>query len=158
KAAPSIVMRWETPAIAPERAAKMSNDDWLRAMAKHRTDNGMLDRSPRQLRETLKQRAKVEPTRFAALLDRVPDDIPLVYVEALIQSLGEPAGALPEAVLRAVRRFGPAADLSLRRMIAWTLEKHPSDIPDDILSLLEAWVRDPSLDTPHDAGSLDYLN
>lgn len=158
KHTPSVVMRWEASPIAPERAAKMSDEDWLRAMAKHRKDDGMIERSPRQLGEILKQRAEEEPGRFGALLDRIPDGVPLAYVKALIQSLGESAGALPQPVLRAVRRFAPAADLDLRRMIAWTLRKHPSDIPADILNILESWVRDPSLDTPHDARSLDYLN
>lgn len=155
---PSIVLRWESPPIAPERAAKMSNAQWLRAIAKHRKDDGMLERSPRRLADLLKEQAQSDPARFEPFLDLLPDDAPQVYVEALMQALAEPPRTLGDAVIRAIRRFGPGADLSLRRMIAWTLQKHPKEIPPDVLDLLEGWVRDPSLDTPHDAGSLDYLN
>jgi hypothetical protein len=156
--APSNVMVWESPPIAPERAAKMSDDDWLRAIGKHRNDDGMLERSPRRLADILKEQAKADPARFESLLDRFADDTPLVYVEALVQALAEPPRTLVDAVIRAIRKFGPVADLSLRRMIAWALEKHPKEIPPDVLDLLEGWVHDPTLDTPHDAESLDYLN
>jgi len=156
--APSVQMSWGTAPIAPDQAAKMSDDDWLRAMAKHRSDEGTMEHSSRRLGETLGQGAKDDPTRFAALLDRVPDDTPPQYIGALIQSLGDPAGKLPDAVLRAVRRFAPVADLSLRRTIAWTLQKHPPDVSADALDILEGWVGDPSLDTAHDTESLDYLN
>jgi hypothetical protein len=153
-----VTVRSEHPPIKPDRAARMSDDDWLRAMAKYRHTNDPMTASPRQLAESLKTAAKGEPQRFAALFDRLPDDTAQVYVGALVHALGEDRGSLSPQILENVRRFARNAESDLCRPIAWMLQNHPEDVDDAILEILEQWVKDPSLDHPHYATSLDYLN
>lgn len=114
--------------------------------------------SPRQLAESLKTEAKANPQRFAALFDRLPADTAQVYVAALVSALGEERGQLSPRIFNNVLRFAKHAESDLRRPIAWMLQKHSEDVRDEMLDVLEEWVRDPTLDHPHDATSLDYLN
>jgi hypothetical protein len=150
--------RGETSPITEEKARRMTDVDWLRALGKHKVQVHPLERSPRQLAEILKKLAAEDVIRFAAFFDRVPDDTSPVYVGALVEGLAEGAKALPDAVRRGIRRFAPTAPLELRRMIAWVLQKHPGDVDIEMRHILDSWIRDPSLDTEHDQKSLDYLN
>ncbi|HEX8412219.1 MAG TPA: hypothetical protein VF883_25445, partial [Thermoanaerobaculia bacterium] len=153
-----VTMRSERSPITPDRAARLSDDHWLRAIAKYRQMSDPMSASPRQLAESLKTEAKANPRRFAALFDRLPEDTAQVYVAALVYALGEERGQLPPRLFDNVLRFAKHAESDLRRPIAWMLQKHPEDVQDEILDVLEEWVRDPTLDHPHDATSLDYLN
>ena len=148
-----------SPIDAPA-ASKMRDDDWLRAMAKYCGGSQPIDRrfrTARALAENLKQEAKKDPQRFAALATRVPDDVADEYLSGLLEGLFESCGATP-AVISLARRFAPHADRDLRRAISWTFRKVPRDIPADLLDQLEGWVRDPALDDEHATTTLDYLN
>jgi hypothetical protein len=155
-----IRMVWEHSPIDAPAAAKMRDYDWLRAMAKYSGGSQPIDRSFRTacaLAENLKEEAKKDPQRFAALAARVPDDVADEYLSGLLEGLVEVSVATP-AVISVARRFAPRADRDLRRAISWTLRKVPRDIPPDLLDQLGGWVRDPSLDDEHATTTLDYLN
>lgn len=151
---------WEHSPIDAPAAARMRDEDWLRAMAKYSGGPPPIDRSfrtARALARNLKEEAKKDPQRFAALAVRLPDDISDEYVADLLEGLAESSGATP-AVIGLARRFAPNAERDIRRAISWTLRKIPRDIPPDLLDQLESWVLDPSLDDEHAKTTLDYLN
>jgi hypothetical protein len=155
-----VRMVWGHSPIDAPAAAKMRDDDWLRAMAKYSGGSQPIDwsfRTARALAGNLKEEAKKDPQRFAALATRLPDDVADEYVADLLAGLVQSSGATP-AVISLARRFAPSADRDLRRAISWTLGKLPRDIPPDLLDQLESWVRDPSLDDEHAVTTLDYLN
>lgn len=150
---------WEHSPIEPADAQKMRDDDWLRAMQKY------VDREPawgdltsaRALADVLKEETKKDPQRFAKLALRLPDQVQDFYVAGFIDGLVESNSAFPE-VVALVRRFASQPGRELRRTVSWAMRKHPSDVPADIIDLLESWVRDEALDDEHAGTTLDYLN
>lgn len=151
---------WEHSPIDAPAAAKMRDEDWLRAIAKYNGGPRTVDRafrSARSLAENLKEETKKDPQRFSQLADQLPSDVADEYVAALLDGLAEAHGAT-STVIALARRFAAQDGRQLRRSISWTLSKHARDIPLDLLDVLEGWVRDESLDNDHDRTTIDYLN
>jgi hypothetical protein len=105
----------------------------------------------------LKEEAKKDPQRFAALAGRLPDDVQDLYIDDLIDGLVESEKSFA-AVVNLIRRFAVQPNRNLVRTTAWAMRKRPRDVPSDIIDLLESWVRDEALDDQHSIATLDYLN
>jgi hypothetical protein len=136
-------------------AEKLLDDDWLSAMThysdgdRHITgvrDGGLyLSGGAHELAEySLKPQVEKEPERFARLaLDRVPADVDQSYVRAFLSGLAE-SDERPALLFDVVRRFADHPGREIKRSIASALEKRIADgLPDDLLDLLEQWVRAP---------------
>ena len=81
------------PPIEEGAAEKMTDDQWLRAIMKYRSDDRMhfssggVTGGARQLAELLEKRATEEPERFARLSLRFPVDANPVYLERALAAL-----------------------------------------------------------------------
>ncbi len=110
---------WVGPPIPAESQARMSNDQWLSAMAKYSSGestgrNGQFVGGSIELSRGLEQVVRENPGRFAALADRMDAALPPVYFEAILRGLtrsegnsgraGTPAQAC--AVLRRIAELG----------------------------------------------------
>lgn len=155
---PKIRVVWESPPIPRDKAVKMRDSDWLRAIERHTSGpaNSEPLRTSRALAEILKDEIKKQPDRFAALSAKLPEDADEDYVCAFIDGLAE-AHVASDSVFRLIHRFRNRSEPDIRRTISWVLEKKKR-IPPDLVDLLEGWVRDPSIDDEYAATSLDYLN
>lgn len=129
---------------------------------------------------SLQGRAKLEPARFAALAERMPDDMPTVYFDAVVRGVADSAPEEGDAqqppiqleqVVTLVRRVHGLPDRPAGQSIAWLIEKwRGADWPADVVEIV-AWyaMNDPDPDQeiwkvkatgdvpyyggkPHDAG------
>ena len=92
-----ITVGWVGPPIEKKAADKMTDDQWLRAIAKYRSEDRRhlsqdgVEGGAWQLAQQLKAQAEEEPERFARLSLRFPTDANPVYLErtlsALVQAL-----------------------------------------------------------------------
>lgn len=86
---PMQVVTVKSP-IAEDAQAKMSDEQWLGAMRKYAGAQGRWDRADgtaggeRELAHSIQQRAKTEPARFAMLAQRMPDNLPASYFDAIL--------------------------------------------------------------------------
>lgn len=152
----------ESP-IDQERAEKMSDRAWLRAMEKYQGE--VRSREPLkggacELGGILVQLVKEDPGRFYRLAVRAPMTIVGPYAGAFINGLAD-SSAPAEWVFDIVRRFVRHRGDEIRQVIAWALKKRIEDsLPSDLIDMLEACVRDPLIpdramrDDPYNA----YLN
>jgi hypothetical protein len=131
--------------IPEDIARKMSNTNWLSAMRKYQgavEHKEFLKGGARQLSQVLGSLIKEDPDRFYRLFQQVPDDVDDAYVSAFIDGLAE-SSASAEWLFDLVRRFAPQEGRDIKRAIAWALEKRiDSDIPEDIVDLLNSYVRE----------------
>jgi hypothetical protein len=155
---PIVRSRFERSPISADRAMRMSDKNWRRAIAKYSRTTDPFAASSRQLAESLKTAAKADPSRFAAFFDTLPSGTGDDYIVALIQTLGDAFPVLPPGIIGTITRFAETASSDVRRQIAWTMRKHPESCDEPLLKILECWVRDPALDTIQWSASLDYLN
>lgn len=87
----SIRMHQVTSPIEPDAAARMTDEDWLRAIERYQAEwernwdaSGRPRGGARQLASLLQERTAMEPARFAALALLFPADTPRTYVEAVL--------------------------------------------------------------------------
>lgn len=126
-------------------ARKMSDRDWLGAMAEYRGDvrhrHDFLKGGARELGGVLVSLTKDDPERFYRLALRMPDDVDDSYVQAILNGLAE-STAPAELLFTIIRRFAPHQGRNIKRVIAHVLEKRVKDgLPDDMVRLLEGYVR-----------------
>ena len=165
---------------------RMSDDQWIGAMRKyagveHRRGRPIKSSGGEyQLAQALEVRAKADPVRFAALANRMGDDLPASYFDAILRGAADctpqPDNATHpliavEQVAELVRRVHRLPNRPCGQWIAYVLQKrHNYDWPDDIIDTV-AWYacNDPDPDKelwktatasgqcyyggkPHDAG------
>lgn len=101
------------PPIPEEASARMSDDDWLRALRKHNTDetdwSGDLPvGGALQLARMLGRRAKEDPARFAALALRFDAEIPASAINDVIPNVadGVDAELLTDLCVHAHQLYG----------------------------------------------------
>lgn len=135
--------------ILDASAQRMSDRAWLKAMAKYTGEVRHADfmrGGARELAGVLADQVKAQPARFRKLFNRVPECVDDSYVSAFIAGLAE-SDAPAEWVFGAVRCFVLQPGRDLRQAAASALEKRVADIiPDDLIDLLESWVRQPKGD------------
>ena len=152
------------PPISDEAAHFLTNDDWIRAIRKHRSDrtDWSGDRpvgGANQLANLLGTRAKAEPERFARLALTLDLNTPAVYFERVIDAVasGIPTDLLAELCCH-VRGI---AGQSVGRAICRAVETIGADTNDTLLRLLEDCARDDDPDrelarTPAGSGEPYY--
>ncbi len=134
------------PPISGDAARKMSDKAWLRAMQKYHggvRNKEFLKGGAREQAGVLVELIKEDPERFYRLIEQVPDTVDGSYVQAFINGLAE-ADVPAEWLFAVVRRFAGQPERNIKRTIAWALEKRATEgLPDDIIDLLEYYVRGP---------------
>lgn len=135
--------------INANATGKMSNKQWLRAMAKHGND----DRDwagPRggahELSQALKERTVEDPLRFAGLAMQLTATTNAAYPSAILWGFGEatiPTEAQP-AVFDAVRHITSLGLNECDRWLGWSLRRLLDDTPLDLVEM----VRDRALHAP----------
>lgn len=151
-----------TAPIPQQAAAKMSDEQWLGAIAKHsgdHTDYRLLTGGACEQAMVLQEETKADPARFAALALRFDRETHPAYASAVLRGLSEAEGAAPQqtfALMRYVARIGSAeTDQALVTALRRRLD---TEVPDDIIELLldralhsqdpdhEAWQQDAGRD------------
>ncbi len=145
----SMVVGTVQSPIEPEATEKMSNAQWLAAIAKYSGDTehpDLLRGGVDQLANELARRTKEQPVLSHELAIRdVAPDVDTRYLDAMMRGLAE-AGAPASLLFDVVRRFRHRHEPDFRRGAAWALRKRAGQsVPSDLLDLLEAWARGPAL-------------
>lgn len=154
--------------IDGEKANLMSDKDWLKAMGhyegnvRHRNSLSLRG-GAEQLCHVLEAQVTAQPQRFARLfLERVPLDVDAFYVKGVMDGLAKSV-APSELLFAVVRRFldhcGPNVYQDLPIATARALgERASTDIPDDLLNLLQDWVRETPPESENENFYLDQQN
>jgi hypothetical protein len=128
------------PPIPPQAAKHMTDDQWLRAMAKHadRTDWTTLTGGARELAQVLKDQTAADPERFARLALRLTRETHLAYADGILLGLGETGEPVdPALVFQAIRHLAGLGHPGNDRWLGWALRPHyAADVPDDIIQVL----------------------
>jgi hypothetical protein len=164
--------------IPEEAQAKMSDKHWLLAMQKYagldhrRGREHELSGGERQLAQSVQGRAQADPVRFAALAERMPDDLPASYFDAIVRGVADcipperdeaPPPIALEQVIALVRRVHSLPGRPCGRAISTLIEKWTDrDWPDEVIDAV-AWYavndRDPEEElwqTPAHEGEFYY--
>lgn len=128
------------PPISKEDAKQMSDDNWLRAIEKYRTDDH--DRTANfggasELSAVLRECVKEEPARYAHLALRLTRETNPSYTSAILWGLGE-AGAIgdEEGIINAIRYLSSIGHTDNDRWIGWSLRSYLKTAPLDIIQLV----------------------
>ncbi|GEK81518.1 AAA family ATPase [Agrococcus baldri] len=164
---PGLLSGWVTSPIVPDRAARMSDENWIRAMQKHdgsRSSSGFLVGGAHELAQVLRSAAEEDPGRFARLSQKMDARLNSSYFDALLYAFGgsESVNDHEEAVFGAIRHLaeigGPSVDRSLSSSVQRIRARLPLDLVELLLSraLQSAPVDDtkPPM-TPQDSDGLD---
>lgn len=73
--------------IPQETAELMSDDQWISAMQKYDGSTDRLRGGPVELSRSLAEFARKDRKRFASLVNRIPDDVDLMYFSAILNGL-----------------------------------------------------------------------
>jgi len=133
---------WVRSPIPSEKAAFMSDTQWLRAIAKYDGSerhvyepDGVIG-GGRELASVLQTRTREEPKRFVELLERLPLTASPDYAEAVISGLRE-SEVEASLVVRAIKMALCWPVREYDRIISWTIQKHPEAAADpDVLEFL----------------------
>jgi hypothetical protein len=136
-----IVSGWVGSPIPQTAVPRMSDDDWLRAAAKHsaeREDFTSFTGGARELANVLAQETEKDPERFARLGRRFGAGENPVYLAAVLRGLGQTGQAFdPSVVFALVLHASQLGQPELDRWLGWSLRKGlGADLPDDVLGLV----------------------
>ncbi len=152
----------ESP-IEKDDAARMTDDQWLRAIAKHNSDEWPwredLIGGARDLAQVLEAQAKEEPERFARLGLRFPADANPVYLERTLAALtGAPITT--DLKLQICRKAFEEALEACGKSIADLIGSIGAPLPDDAVQMLHGLAtehEDPVIEEAHcDGNPLSY--
>ena len=130
--------------IEKATADKMTDDQWLRAIAKYRSEDRMYDSGDPlaggalQLARVLEKRAKEEPERFARLGLRLPVDANPLYLAHTLAALKD-AAIDADLKLEVCRKAFEESPGACGRSIADVLGAVRDPLPDDALRMLD-WL------------------
>jgi SpoVK/Ycf46/Vps4 family AAA+-type ATPase len=122
---------WVQSPIPPTAAAKMSDAQWLQAIARYKDNSdraflkGKVLGGSGALSSVLREQTKLDPLRFATLLENIPLTAPNDYPEGIIMGLHD-AKISPEIALKSIRIALQWPGHEMDRMICWLLQNHPS--------------------------------
>ena len=152
---------------------KMTDDQWLRAIEKYRSEDRMhysgdlLKGGARQLAQVLEQRAKEEPERFARLGLRLPPDANPLYLAHTLNALKDSA-IDTDLKLEVCRKAFEASRTTCGRSIVDVLGDIREPLPDDAFRMLywlatkhedparEAWQEDAGGGQPYYNGDIHF--
>ena len=138
--------------IPAHEAARMSDEDWLRAIAEHDGPARDYDKGTggaEELAQQLEAQTKDDPNRFARLCLRLGDDTNPHYMNGILMGLADKEGAGDPALVYAAVRHAATLDSSDHdRWIPWAI-RHlvTDDVPDDVIRIvLDIALRSPDPD------------
>jgi len=137
------------PPISEAASHRMSDDDWLRAIARHNSDQTRWDGDiafggASELAQLLAQRSAEDPQRYARLALRFDADTPPVYFVRLIETV---AGRIPVAELSQLCQHAhDIAGRSVRRSICFAVSRAGGNVDDVLAALLIECAADPDPD------------
>lgn len=128
------------PPIPREAAQHMTDDQWLKAMAKHsaeRTDWHTFTGGAEEQSQVLKDYTAKDPARFARLALRLTDSTHPAYGGAILLGLGE-ASILPDPapIFEAVRHIASLSRPSNDRWLGWALRRYLKTVPQDLVEII----------------------
>ena len=135
--------------IADESAAKMSDEQWLRAITQYHDDSLVTKLSHPafkggavELSRVLEAEAKKYPARFAALACRFPDDANVNYFEGVLRGVTD--GGLELAAAHDLcRRCHALPDRPAGRWLVRLIESLAAlPLPDELLQMLSFYATD----------------
>lgn len=96
--------------IGSQVVSKMTDEQWLKAMAKHNTDDtdwGTLTGGARELSHVLRDQVKSDPDRYARLALRLTPDLNAAYADGFLMGFAdvERSDATAELIYEAVRHI-----------------------------------------------------
>ena len=122
--------------ISNDAAQRMSDERWVAEIAKHSQDN--FDGDANDLSRALETQVRSDPTRFANLIHRIPDNANKIYFEAILSGITD-ADVDISLAISAVKRCHHVHGQPLGRQIARLLEKAlDAELPSEALDIL-AW-------------------
>jgi hypothetical protein len=142
--------------ISSTAAKRMTDDQWLRAIARHDGEGRKADHSvggARELSGVLKQRTSESPSRFACLAMRMTATVNPAYPCAILWGFGEAEitpGASP-LIFDAVRHIMNLGMPECDRWLGWSVRQLLDETPIDLVQLITERALsapDPKLDQP----------
>ncbi len=127
--------------IEPGAASKMSDDQWLKAMAKHnadRTNWSNFTGGARELSHVLREQAKADPKRFALLALELTPDFNPAFADGLLMGFADAERSDDAAPLiyDAVRHLASLGHDDVDRWLGNALRRYYRDAPIDLVELL----------------------
>lgn len=135
--------------ISAESASKMTDEQWLKAMAKHdsdRTNWSTFTGGARELSHVLKNRVAADPIRFARLALQLTSEVNSAYTDAVLMGFGEAEANVEAAplIFDVVRHIASLGHADSDRWLGMALRRYYRDVPLDLVEL----VRDRTLYSP----------
>ena len=137
---PREIVGWVKPPIEKDDAVRMTDDQWLRAIVKHNSDEWPwredLIGGARDLAQVLEAQAREEPERFARLGLRFPADANPVYLERTLAALtGAPITT--DLKLQICRKAFEEALEACGKSIADLIGSIGAPLPDEAVQMLQ---------------------
>lgn len=120
--------------ISSDRAAKMNDHHWLRAMTKHDKHDvrnwSRFTGGASELSQVLKTETIADPARFAALALNVDEEINPAYAAAILLGLGEADPVSdPSVIFSAVEHLADLKSVETDRWLGYAVRLYPDDVP-----------------------------
>lgn len=147
------------PPISGDASAKMTDEQWLAAMAQydsdtthHRTMDDMFG-GAFELAQVLGDRTKQDPQRFARLLDKMPDNAHTSYFDAILNALSG-TGIADDVVIAACERCHRLDGRPCGTAICRVIQKRAEGkLPSSALDMV-AWYATQDADPTSDNGNV----
>lgn len=135
--------------IAPDAAQKMTDAQWLSAMAKHDSDKtnwSTFTGGARELSNVLKDQVAADPARFARLALQLTPEFNAAYTDALLMGFGDAdvSDGTGPLIFEAVRHIASLGQADNDRWLGMALRKYYREVPLDLAKL----IRDRALHAP----------
>lgn len=145
--------------IVSDAARKMTDTQWLSAMAKHdsaKTNWSALTGGAREQSHILKEQVVADPARFARLALQLTPEFNAAYTDALLMGFGdaEVADDIAPLIFEAVRHIASLGQADNDRWLGRALRKYYRKVPLDLVEL----IRDRTLHTPEPTDSSPVIN
>lgn len=138
--------------IGDEAATKMTDSQWLRAMAKYNADDHDWDTlrgGARELSQQLQRRVAEDPLRFARLALRMTPEMHAAYATGVLMGFADGTVAVndPEPIFEAIRHLAAFGKSGIDNWLGHSLRRFFKSAPLDIVAI----VLDRALNSPDPA-------
>jgi hypothetical protein len=131
------------PPIAQDRASRMTDAQWIGAIAKHGDSDGWVGDASQQA-QILEDLTKHDPSRFARLLLRLPTGTSIAYVCGILRGISG-MGLDQGLLLDVVRRAREPRTSEVNQWVAWLAESEAAgQVPQELLNTIsDIAINDP---------------
>lgn len=136
-----IITYWVGSPIGGPATGRMSNAQWLRAMAKHDSDDrdmGSEVGGARELAQQLQARTAEDPARFAGLAMQLTPETNPAYPSAILWGFGEASIGVEthHAVFEAIRHVTGLGLHECDSRLGWAVRNLYAEVPLDIVEMV----------------------